>query len=114
MGEQFLIEKRGLYYRPESAGYTGLKCEAGRYDLDAVAMHFPNMDSPNQDGMRFYREDEAPEFSPSCAWDVRVVQEAISKERKRCADVANRICQQNGLWAAGSAIQAAILNGGEG
>jgi hypothetical protein len=68
----YLIEKRGLYYRPDAAGYTGLKCEAGRYDLDAVAAHFPNFDSPNQDGMTFVDEDDAPEFSSQCAWDVKV------------------------------------------
>ena len=37
--------------------------------------------------------------------------QVAGETRKDCAAIANRICQQNGLWAAGSAIQAAILNG---
>jgi len=77
-----LIEKRGLYYRPDSAGYTGLKEDAGRYTLEEVAIHFPNTDSPNQDGMTFYHEDDAPEYSASCAWDVKLVHKACKEERE--------------------------------
>jgi hypothetical protein len=72
----YLIIKRGLYYRPQSAGYTGLKDQAGRYTLDEVAVHFPNMDSPNQDGMSFVDENEAGEYSPACPWDLRLKHKA--------------------------------------
>ena len=68
----YLIEKRGLYYKPEGKGYTGIRDEAGLYSLEEVAAHFPNMDSPNQDGMTFVAEKDAPEFSKSCAWDVKL------------------------------------------
>jgi len=77
--ELFLIEKRGLYYRPDSAGYTGLKDEAGLYPLDELALHFPNFDSPNQDGMTFVSQDDAPEFSTACAWDVKLKHTAFKE-----------------------------------
>lgn len=76
----YLIEKRGLYYRPKSAGYTGLKCEAGRYSFDEAAIHAdPNGPEGSRDGIGVWREDEAPEFSPSCPWDVRMKHEAYQK-----------------------------------
>ena len=73
----FLIEKRGLYYRPNARGYTGLKREAGRYSFeDAVERVGPNGPDGPQDGLGMWREDEAPEFSSACAWDVRLVEKA--------------------------------------
>lgn len=85
----YLIEKRGLYYRPDAHGYTGLKAEAGRYDLDAVAVHFPNFDSPNQDGMTFVYEDDAPDYSSACPWDVKMKREAYLEGYRDCAE--NRV-----------------------
>lgn len=67
----FLIEKRGLYYRPNDRGYTGIKDEAGRYTLDEVAVRFPNLECPNQDGMSFIAEPLAPDYSPACVHDVK-------------------------------------------
>lgn len=37
MTDLYLIEKRGLYYRPNAQGYTCFKHEAGTYTLDEVA-----------------------------------------------------------------------------
>lgn len=71
----FLIIKRGLYYGPNNAGYTGIKDKAGRYTLNQVALHFPNMDSPNQDGMTYVAEAEAPDYAPRCAWDQKIAHE---------------------------------------
>lgn len=57
---RYLLQKRGLYYRPDRCGYTGIKEHAGRYFEheaslpDVVAIH----------------EDEAAEFSPSCYDDL--------------------------------------------
>lgn len=72
----YLIEKRGLYYRPDAKGYTGLKSEAGLYELEQVALHFPNFDSPNQGGMTFVEVDDAPDYSSACPWDVKMKREA--------------------------------------
>lgn len=76
---KYLIEKRGLYYRSNSRGYTGLKSEAGRYSLEEVAFRFPNMESPNQDGMTYIPVKEAPEYSKACPWDVRMNDKAFKE-----------------------------------
>lgn len=89
MTEQlFLITKRGLYYRPNAKGYTGVKKEAGRYTLDEVAVRFPNLDSPRQDGLGYVSEAEAPEFSPACCSDIKArvlleERDALLAERAR-------------------------------
>lgn len=87
----FLIEKRGLYYRPESAGYTGLKSDAGRYSFDEAAeIVGPNGPDGSQDGMAMWREDDAPEYSPSCAWDEKMKDQAYRQGWADCeANIAN-------------------------
>lgn len=69
--DAYLIIKRGLYYKPKSQGYVGIRDLAGRFPLAEVATLFPNTDSPNQDGMTFVHEDDAPEFSEACWDDVK-------------------------------------------
>jgi hypothetical protein len=57
---RYLLMKRGLYYRPDECGYTGVKAEAGRYrEADASPEH----------GVSAIHEDEAPVFAPAC-WDA--------------------------------------------
>ena len=76
----YLIEKNGLYYRPNSGGYTGLKSEAGRYSFDEAAAivrrHGP--DGP-RDGMAMWLECDAPEYAPRCAWDVKMKDQAYKQ-----------------------------------
>ncbi|MBU3262098.1 hypothetical protein KPG71_18915 [Roseovarius sp. PS-C2] len=87
--DQYLIVKRNLYYRPNAHGYTGIKEEAGRYTLAEVAVHFPNMDSPNQDGMTYIHEDDAPDYSPACCHDIRSRhQEKKARETKEALKLA--------------------------
>lgn len=58
MKENYLLIKRGYYWRPNSQGYTAFKNEAGRYSLeDAQA----SLDG----GSRMIHEDEAEMFSPA-------------------------------------------------
>lgn len=77
MSDQFLIEKQGLYYRPDAAGYTGLKCDAGRFTFEEAALHAgPNGPDGPQDGISIWAEDKAPEFSARCPWDVKAVHNA--------------------------------------
>lgn len=77
MSDQFLIEKQGLYYRPDAAGYTGLKSDAGRFTFEEAALHAgPNGPDGSQDGISIWAEDEAPEFSARCPWDVKAVHNA--------------------------------------
>ena len=55
--DRYLKMKRGLYYRPDNQGYTGLKSEAGRYPYDPASLG---------DGITILHEDNADEFSPAC------------------------------------------------
>ena len=91
MSDQFLIEKRGLYYRPEARGYTGLKREAGRYTLEEAAERVgPNGPDGPQDGMGMWREDEAPEFSSACAWDLKLVERTRRETIQACREAVSR------------------------
>lgn len=63
MSDHFLLMKRGLYYRPDNAGYTGIKSQAGRY---------PESRAMPEAGITAIHEDEAPEYSECCAWDIRL------------------------------------------
>lgn len=90
MSEQFLIEKRGLYYRPEARGYTGLKREAGRYSFEEAAERVgPNGPDGPQDGMGIWSEDDAPEFSRACAWDLKLVERTRRETIEVCRDVVS-------------------------
>lgn len=64
MGEgEYLLMKRGLYYRPDNRGYTGIKSEAGRYhEIDA----YPD------GGCTAIHASDAPLFAPACWNDVKV------------------------------------------
>lgn len=69
---QYLIIKRGLYYRPNSGGYTGLKDEAGRYSLyDAEDISHPNGEYGPRDGMSYMHENDAPDYAPQCCIEVK-------------------------------------------
>ncbi len=78
----YLLMKRGLYWRPNGAGYTGLKREAGRYtaedsswvDNERVARHEPKTTR--------VLESKAERFAPACASDVR------ERELAACLDAA--------------------------
>lgn len=61
--DRFLIVKRGLYYRPDSCGYTGLKREAGRY---------PASYANARSGETSIHEDDAPEYSSACWEETRL------------------------------------------
>ena len=68
----YLIIKRGLYYRPNAQGYTGVKEFAGRYSLeDAMSYSHPNGQKGPRDGMSIIKDAEAPEYSEACWWDVK-------------------------------------------
>lgn len=96
MSDQFLIEKRGLYYRPDARGYTGLKREAGRYSFEEAAERVgPNGPEGPQDGMGMWREDDAPEFSSSCAWDVRLIEKARQETRSESARALKSLQDEN-------------------
>jgi hypothetical protein len=55
--DTWLIVKRGLYYRPDCKGYTGIKDEAGRYSREVADEHAAA-------GGTIMREADGPEFMP--------------------------------------------------
>lgn len=57
----YLLVKRGLYYRPNRCGYTGVKSEAGRYS---------ESEANPLSGVSAVHEDDAPAYSPNCYDDV--------------------------------------------
>lgn len=61
--QMFLIRKRGLYYRPNSQGYTSNTAEAGRYTKqEAERITHPNGKTGPRDGMDYI---PAPEPQPA-------------------------------------------------
>lgn len=77
----YLILKRGLYYRPNAMGYTGIRDRAGRYSLaDAQARADPIS------GVTFQHESEAPELAPNCLDEVAnpYLLEKLEAARARC------------------------------
>lgn len=89
----YLLMKRGLYWRPDSCGYTGLKREAGRYSDEDSAW---TCDGPLADPKTTrIAEDKAPRFSPSC--DIYVRQ----AEAERSLDVAVKALREIANGATG-------------
>jgi len=67
MSELYVLIKRGLYWRPDAAGYTGLLREAGLYTReDWESRGYPN----SEVSVMLY--DRADQFSPSCCRDVQM------------------------------------------
>ncbi len=63
--ETYLLMKRGLYFRPKSAGYTGHKKEAGR---------FPASRGNPAEGIIAIHEDEADDFAPAFSQEARIAE----------------------------------------
>lgn len=62
----YLIRKRGAYYRPNAEGYTCNRAEAGRYTLDEAISHsHPNGPNGPRDGIDYFPDTPASEFSAS-------------------------------------------------
>ena len=103
---RFLIEKHGLYYRPNAAGYTGIKADAGRYSFeDAVLRVGPNgPDGPQDFGLRMWAEADAPEYSPSCNWEAKLRHQAKTAE----AEVIARRAEVERLGAIIASLEARV------
>lgn len=84
----FLIMKRGLYYRPDDNGYTGIKEEAGRYSLPETAVRFPMSDDS---GRSFIHEGDAPEYSPACWEETKLAHQKKKLDGMR--DIAQELVE---------------------
>ena len=83
-GEHYLIIKRGLYYRPNSQGYTGIRDQAGRYSLEFAKNLFVSSNGE----CRWVHEDQAVEFTAS-AWDDLVIKHLLDQRDALRAEVAS-------------------------
>jgi hypothetical protein len=63
---KWLLMKRGLYWMPNSQGYTGLKSEAGRYTDEEVAIYR----RPDEREVFVLDAETADEIAPKCWPDV--------------------------------------------
>jgi len=61
--ELWLLVKRGLYYRPNDCGYTGIRDHAGRYTADEARARAGSE-------IKMVRLADAPEFSEACFDDL--------------------------------------------
>jgi len=79
---RYLIVKRGLYYRPDNKGYTGLKKDAGRYPKEHANAAY---------GTTAIHEDDAPEYSEACWPETKLADkdETIRTLRERNAALVN-------------------------
>lgn len=68
MSEPYLIMKRGLYYKPNGEGYTGIRDHAGRYSKDEASSH--EVSSWGCTPVIAVKISEAPEFAPACFHDL--------------------------------------------
>ncbi len=60
----YVLMKRGLYWRPDAQGYTGVLADAGRYTAEKAAA-YTHHDDPSVTAIL---ASEADEFSPAC-WE---------------------------------------------
>ncbi len=72
--EEHVLIKRGLYWRPEGCGYTGVLADAGRY----TAWEAASTRDHDQE-VKSMPASEAPEFSPACWEEMKL--RARTKER---------------------------------
>lgn len=86
--ERYLLVKEGLYYRPNSNGYTGIKDEAGR---------FPASRASEADGIEAIHEDDAPDYSAACWDDVKAKHQA--KRRATIIETDHPISQLANVMA---------------
>jgi len=82
----YLLMKRGLYYRPDAMGYTGIKDHAGRYSKGDAEGH-----ADPASGVTMVSEAEAAEFSPNCFDDL--ARAHLLKQRDAAEARADRLAK---------------------
>jgi hypothetical protein len=63
--EPWVIIKRGLFYRPDNCGYTGIRDYAGHYSEDEAKA------TADGDGVTCMKLSDAPEYSSACFSDLK-------------------------------------------
>lgn len=81
--DAFLIVKRGLYFRPNCQGYTGIRDEAGRYSHAAAQSHAEHGECT------IVLASEAPEFMPLAYNDLVI--KHLTKQRDEALAALNAV-----------------------
>lgn len=71
MSEKFLLIKRGLYWRPDAQGYTGVKSEAGRYSCEEAVARCQR----GCGAVTMISEAVAPKYSVACSFEAKFLAE---------------------------------------
>lgn len=82
---EWLLVKRGLYYRPNNCGYTGIRDHAGLYSEDEARSSVGDGAS----GVKMIRLADAPEFSEACFQDLALAH--LKKKLDEAADAIERM-----------------------
>lgn len=80
----WLLVKRGLFERPDRAGYTGLRDQAGRFTLEEAR----SITRDPEDGITMLHETEAPMFSAVA--DMHVVARYLAGQVTRLTNERDR------------------------
>lgn len=94
MTEQFLLKKRGYFYRADAQGYTANVTEAGRYD-----QHDAEERSSFGDGVTMHAVSEFPELATNTVADIpdeKLLQRAVRNARSN----QYRKGQKHARWVA--------------
>ncbi len=96
----WLILKRGYYFRPDAAGYTGIRDEAGLY-TKAVAQSYVDLDDTHS----MVLLSEAPEFSLKC--DAYAQRDYLLKTRAQALQSARLQGREAGMREASAILSKA-------
>jgi hypothetical protein len=89
MAEEWLLVKRGLYYRPEGIGYTGIRDNAGRYSREEA-------ESTIGPEVTMVRLEDAPEFTDACFEDL--ARDHLRKQLDAALALVATIKREIGTW----------------
>lgn len=97
MSEPYLIMKRGLYYKPNGNGYTGIRDHAGRYSQDEAQSH--EVSSWGCTPVIAVKLSEATEFAPACYHDLALRHVIAQRDAMRAVlmSIAVGAIQNEGL-----------------
>jgi hypothetical protein len=99
--EKWVIIKRGLFYKPDGCGYTGIRDHAGRYTRDEAMQH-----ACPAAGCTVMRLQDAPEFTGACFDDL--ARNHLRAKRDVLLDALTKVRSNHSLYDDTDMVDAAI------